>query len=62
LKPDTGILKKHGRRVKLSKSDTYTHLSNAELIENLKRLIKKANSTESLNPKPAREILLEDRR
>jgi len=47
--------------VKLSKPDIYAHLSNTELIESLKRLIKKANSTKDLNPKSAREILLEGR-
>ena len=62
MKYNANILEKHEQQAKLSKIDTYAHLNNIELIENLRRLIKKANSTKGLNPKSAREILLEDRR
>ena len=62
MKSNADILEKHEQQAKLNKIDTYAHLSNDELMENLRRLIKKANSTKGLNPKPAREILLEDRR
>ena len=62
MKSNANILEKHEQQAKLNKIDTYAHLSNDELMENLRRLIKKANSTKGLNPKPAREILLEDRR
>ena len=62
MKYNANILEKHEQQAKLSKIDTYAHLNNIELIENLRRLIKKANSTRDLNPKSAREILLEDRR
>jgi hypothetical protein len=62
LKSNANILEKHEQQAKLDKIDTYAHLSNDELLENLRHLIKKANSTKGLNPKLAREILLEDRR
>ncbi|MCX6112543.1 MAG: hypothetical protein NTY22_04555 [Proteobacteria bacterium] len=62
MKSNANILEKHEQQDKLKKIDTYTHLSNDELMENLRHLIKKANSAKGLNPKPAREILLEDRR
>jgi len=62
LKSNTIILEKQEQQVKLSKLDTYTNLSNSELIEGIKCLIKKANAIEGLDSKPAREILMEDRR
>ena len=62
MKSNASILEKHEQQAKLNKIDAYAHLSNDELMENLRCLIKKANSTKGLNPKPAREILLEDRR
>ena len=58
----TIILEKQSQNVKAMPRGPYNHLSRSELIDNLKRLIKKANSIEGLNPKPAREILLEDRK
>lgn len=62
LKSRTNILKKQIQEAKIMPLGPYSHLSRSELIENLKQLIKNANSSENLNPKPAREILLEDRR
>jgi hypothetical protein len=50
------------RKLKLSGPGPYSHLTNEESIESLKRLIKKANSTKGLSSRTAREILLEDRR
>jgi|GEM_PF-4012196 len=50
------------RKIKLSQPGPYSHLTNEELIESLKRLIKKANATKGLDPRSATEILLEDRR
>ncbi len=58
----SSILEKQGQQIKLNKIDTYAHLSKDDLMENLRQLIKKANSVKGLNPKSAREILLEDRR
>jgi len=58
----SSILEKQNQQIKLNKIDAYAHLNKAELTENLRRLIKKANSVKDLNPKSAREILLEDRR
>ena len=62
LKYRTNILEKQDQNLKIMQPGPYNHLSHSELIDYLKRLIKKANSIEGLNPKPAREILLEDRR
>jgi len=50
------------RKIKLSQPGPYSHLTNEELIESLKRLIKKASATKGLSPRSATEILLEDRR
>jgi hypothetical protein len=50
------------KKLSLSQPGPYSHLTNEELIESLKRLIKKANATKGLSPRSATEILLEDRR
>jgi hypothetical protein len=62
LESRTSILEKQRQNLRFAQPGPYIPLSSSELIDHLKRLIKKANSIEGLDPKPAREILLEDRR
>lgn len=56
------IAEKQENPIEFDQPGPYTHLSPEELIMSLKKLIKKANSVEGLSDRPAREILLEDRK
>jgi len=55
-------VEKQKNPIEFDQPGPYTHLSTKELLISLKNLIKKANSVECLSDRPAREILLEDRK
>ena len=50
------------KKIDLGQPGPYSHLTNVELVESLKNLIKKANAAKGLSTRSAREMLLEDRR